>query len=396
MSNKSTEAKISTSSGTSTTTPLSEQYSYLIDAWNKASGVYDTSNANKYTGDVLASYTPEQLSNYKNMYDFANSSGAPAYSNQVASDASKTAKDLTQTGAGYNDTASGIYGMAGGLTQSGAQLTGTGAGAALGSARKLNNFTPTGGTDQNIANAGKYADNPYISGQVDATMRDARRQVSEEALPQIARQASLSGNVGSSKRGIAEGIVERGLAEKGADVSSQLRGAAYNKGIDTSESGRQSDNSSIIQSLLGGGQLGASVGNLGNSQTNSGVAGLNAGTNAGSLGLGYSNASSNASTLGLNANNQGLTQQTGLYGLADTAGTGLQASNQNELDAAKQKAEYGNSTDWSNLSKLYSIIGSNNWGGTTTSNGTQDTTATKTPSTLSTIGQWSNILGSWF
>lgn len=378
-------SKTETSSSSATSKPLDQQFSYLQDAWNKANGIYNATDQNQYGGPVLASYTPEQLGNFQSMLDFAKNSGAPAYSNNVAAGAAGTAQTLGQTGQAQQATASGLYNMGSDIAKGGVDTTGAGVNTALTSANKLQNFTPTGGVDDNIKSAGLYADNPYINGQVDAAMRDSRRAVSEQALPQIARTSSLTGNIGSSKRGISEGIVERGLADKTADVSSTLRGDAYTKGLALSEQGREANNSNIIASLMGGGGLGTAVGSIGNAQTNVGFSGVNSGANLANVGTNAINAGTAAGALGLNANNQGLSQQAGLYDIANAGGTGQQASNQNLLDAQRQLQEYAANGDWNNVAKLYAIIGSNNWGSQTTSNGTTQSDSTKTASPLSMV-----------
>ena len=76
------------------------------------------------------------------------------------------------------------------------------------------------------------------SGQVDAAMRDALRYANEQAIPAIQRQAAAHGNVNANttgQGGIAEGIVQRGLADQAGDISSQLR-ETLKPGASTAES----------------------------------------------------------------------------------------------------------------------------------------------------------------
>jgi hypothetical protein len=218
-----------------------------------------------------------------------------------------------------------------------------GANAATGALRRLGAFTPTGGTQSNIDAANSYADAAANPAAVDAAMRDARRQVSEQALPQVARSAALTGNSMSSKNAITQGIIERGLAEKGADVAATMRQDAFDKGLQLAEGGRQFDNSSILDALKSQGSLGAST-------AASGMAG----------------ADTSVDTLGK------------LFSLAQQGGAGEQAANQANLDNSIGKSD----STWDNLMKYYGIVGGNNWGGTTTGNGT----TTSTPSIWQTVG----------
>jgi hypothetical protein len=96
--------------------------------------------------------------------------------------------------------------------------------SALGTALQgLTNFNPSDPTQANIADAAAYANNPATDGMITAAMRDATRSVSEGQLPQLARSSALSGNTMSSKNALTQGVIARGLADKTADVSSQIR-----------------------------------------------------------------------------------------------------------------------------------------------------------------------------
>jgi hypothetical protein len=387
-------------SGTSQTRPLLEQLQYLQDAWSRAQGTYGQTQGNQYNGDLIARLTNEQANNFRGMYDFANNGGLANsnYSGDVASGAQRVAGNLAGTGAGFTGTANGLYDLGRGLVGSGTDLTNRGAGSAFDTVGALRNYATTGGVGTNISEAARYADNPYLSGQVDAAMRDARRQVSEQALPQIARDAALTGNIGSSKRGLAEGVVQRGLAEKTADVSAGLRGDAYNQGLNLAEQGRQFNNSAILDALRSSGSLAGSLAGLGIGQTGAGTSLINSGTGAGTLGLGFNNASQDATRLGLDANNQQLAQRLGLFGLANDAGAGMQAGNQLALDADRSRTEYSNQNAWDDLARYYSIIGSNNWGGTTnsTQTGTVNQTREASPFTIAggLLGGATGLFGS--
>lgn len=306
MNSRSTQ----TTDSTQSSTPWSVQQPYLTQAWQQASNNLNTSNQNTYKGEQIAQFTPEQLANYRNM-------------------------------AGYNSSAPTT------TANVGTQLATGGANAITQAMGNLQGFTPSGGPQSNIDAAKAYANGLDISGAVDASMRDARRAVSEEALPQIARSSAMTGNQFSNKRAISEGIVERGLAEKTADVSSQLRNDAYQKGLSLAEGGRQFDNNALLDAMKSAGALG-----------------------------------NNAAGTGVNALGNSITQQGGLFDIINQGGAGLRDANQAGLDNERAKAEYGTGSAWDNLNNFWNIVGSNSWGGTQTGQQTQ----TSTPSFWNVVG----------
>lgn len=278
----------------------SYQKPYIEQAFGSAADAFKQTGQNQYVGDLLAKFRPEQLANFQNMLGFANTDQTPNKMGAV-----------------------------------GDALTGAGVPGSTNAISKLGAFSPTGGVDANVANATKYANNPAMDGMVDAAMRDARRSVYEGALPASARSSAMSGNVLSSKRALREGVIERGLAEKTADVSAGLRGDAFDRGLALSESGRQFDNSAVMDAL-------AKSGALAGDATKTGVASID----------------------------QALAQRGSLFDMAGAAGAGLREGDQAVLDAARIGTEYGNQNTWDNLARFYSIIGDKSWGGTQTTAGT--------------------------
>jgi len=79
--------------------------------------------------------------------------------------------------------------------------------------------------------AAQYANNPYMDQMVSAANRDVSRDLYENQMPGIAAYSAGSGMLGSSRRGMAEGIAARGAADRMADTSATLRGAAYGQGL---------------------------------------------------------------------------------------------------------------------------------------------------------------------
>jgi hypothetical protein len=308
---------------TSDLAPWQVQIPYLTEAFKAASGNLDHSNANTYAGPQVAQFTPEQLAIFKSMTGYGgNSTGA--------------------------DTSSSV-----GVTTANA-----GSNALVDALKGLNGFSPTGGTDSNIAAATAYANNPATDGMIDAAMRDARRSVSEGALPQIARNSAATGNTMSSRRAISEGIVERGLADKTADTSANIRGTQFNNGLALAESARKSDNSAILDALKSSAAAGGSA----------------VGTGVGAIG-------------------SGITQQGGLFDLANAGGAGQQAATQTGIDNAKGTAEYANTQAAQNLKNFFDIVGGKFGGSTTTSsNGVQSDTGSQATSAQSATTSLQNVL----
>jgi hypothetical protein len=114
----------------------------------------------------------------------------------------------------------------------GASTSNLGAGAQFGqNAQGIMGQSQIDPTQQIIGNAGSMADNPYMSGMIDATSRDVVRNLNENDLPDLNQSANMSGNTDSSRTGIAQGILQRGAADRVGDIAATLRGGAYNSGL---------------------------------------------------------------------------------------------------------------------------------------------------------------------
>lgn len=310
--------------------PWVGQQGPLLDAFAQAKAL-NSSTQPGYTGDFVAQPTNDQIG----VFQQALRSGS---------------ENLGATGrmVNYGDN----------IAQAGVSQGGQAMGGLFG----LGTADPT---DRMIESAGKFSDNPNISGMVTATMRDANRAVAEQALPGIIQNAAATGNLNSNRRGIAEGIVERGLAEKTADVSANLRGQAYSQGL-----GLAGDNQNRMLEAF------RSAGGLANNATSTGLGAMQGGVQA-----------------GLDATNT-----------ANLASANLTAAHQAPIDNAFQKDQFARELPWSDLQKFYNIIGGNNWGsnssgsssgsstGTSTGNGTSQTT----PSTMQNLGMGAAIMGSLF
>lgn len=291
------------SSSTTDTGPSQFQQPYLQDAFDSAQSNYDASKGTPwYTGELYAGMSDQGKADLQTTRDYALNSGIGT-ANQLSS--------LGTSLIGNYDKANSA----------------------------IDNYTALANGDataSNIAAAGQYADNPYLDAQIDAANRDVSRTLNEQTLPGIDRQASATGNINSSRAGVAAGIAERGAADQMADTAATLRGNAYSQGLTLA----QQDRSNQLSAL--GNVIGAYT-NLAGQGTSALASGAQIGTNA------------------LNTLNQ-----------ADAT---EQADRQGQ-DTADYDAWYGNDTrDSDLLSRYYNIIGSNQWGQYGTQTGTSTTSS---------------------
>ena len=183
---------------------------------------------------------------------------------------------------------SGIYGdylnaLQG--SQSGIQdLWGQGQGA-LGGATDIYKQLASGGMsitpNQINEMAGKFVDSDLLQSQIEAATRDDVRNLTENLIPNIDRQAVASGNMGSSRAGVAQAVAQRGTEERISDTSAAMRGQATQNALNQAM-GIASGN--VQQQLAGVGGMGNSAnqyfsaaGNYGNVMTGTlgQIAGIN-------------------------------------------------------------------------------------------------------------------------
>lgn len=304
------------------TDPWSGQAPYLSQAFSEASSIYNAQKGvmPQYSGEFVATPNAQQQKFNQNTLDFSMGSGANNVNNAMNLGTAGAASGFMGANAGMN----GLFGLAG------KDYTGS-----------------------NISAAGQYADNPYMSGMVDAAMRDSRRQVSEKLMPGIDRTAALSGNLNNTGTDIQRGIVERGLAEKAADVSSQMRGNAWTTGLGISAQ----DNALRQQAMSQAGALGQGL----------------YGTGLGGMGSAMDMAQTNAV-------------------IGQLGSAGISGDRQAILDNEMAKAEYKFNEPWAALQNYWGVVGDKPWG----SEGYSVKKTTSQPSALSTIGSVAGIMGSLF
>ena len=275
--------------------PWSAQQPFLKDAWGDARSLYEAQNGQPgYDGDFTATMSPSQKGILQQYIDY-------------------------YTGEGTN-RADNLYNKS-------VNMTDTGMNGVMNSAASINNFANSDRTGNIISSASRIADNPYVSGMVDASMRDAYRNASENTIPNLYRDAAAGSNLNSSRTALAQGVVERGLAQKTADISSLMRGNAYDTGLKIGAG----NEALTLDALKGAGGLYESLGRT-----------------------------------GLLANDLATGQRDNASDRAQAGSEMLRQGRQLELDNNYEKFRYQEDRPWDLLNRYYNIIGSNNWGKTGT------------------------------
>jgi hypothetical protein len=294
--------------------PWAPQAGALTSAFADAQNAYGTASKAVAPTDFTASFDPSQLATFKSMLGYANGNNTPA------------------------TTAS-----------TGAALQGAGTAATTGALSGLSAFDPTkaNNTQSLIDSANKYVAGQDIDGQVRDAMHTATETARDVTMPGIEQNAALTGNTNSSRTGIADGLVQRGLAEQSTNLGATLRNKAFTDGLGLASNTAQSNNASSLGAIT-------AAASAGNAATNTGV----------------------------NAGSTSIIDQGNLYTLANGGASGLTAAQQAQLNNAQQQYQSNVNAPYAPLNGLMSIIGSQNWGKNTT--GTNTTTTT--PSAFSVIG----------
>ena len=157
--------------------------------------------------------------------------------------------------------------------------------------------------------------NPWLAGTGEAMSRNIIQTLNTQTLPQIASGAVASGQFGSSRQGVSEGLAHTGAAQAIADVNQQLYSNAYGQGLDSMAKAQ-----AIQPSLLQG---------------------LNA-----------------PETSALNLRGAALQQAYGNAGALDSAGRTVQQHLQTSVDRLVQAYNFNNQIPINSISGLASILNS--------------------------------------
>ena len=294
--------------------PWAPQAGALTSAFANAQDAYGKASQAQAPTDFVAQFTPEQLQTFRDTLGYTRSNTTP----------------------GTN-------------AATGTALANAGTAATTGALTGLGEYDPTKANNPAalIDSANKYVAGQNIDAQVNDAMLNARQTARDVTLPQIAQNAANTGNVNSSRRGIAEGMVQRGLAQQATDLGASMRGQAFKDGLSLSSANANANNEAALSAL---------------------TSRLTGGTNA--------------ANAGVNAGSQSIQDKGALTGMADSAGLGLQSSNQAALDNLMKRYQSSVSSPYDALNGLMGIIGTNNWG--SQSSGTS--TVEKNPSAFEVIG----------
>jgi len=99
-----------------------------------------------------------------------------------------------------------------------------------------NNYADLYGMSQQdrLANAQQYAMN-NSQGLVDSAMRDDYRTLTEQTMPGINMGASASGNINSSRAGVADALAQRSYNDRKADVTANIQDKLMDRSINQQE-----------------------------------------------------------------------------------------------------------------------------------------------------------------
>ena len=307
------------------------------------------------TAATMGQYGTGMMNNGFGMMDANANYGSNAQ--DLYANAAANAGNITGYAGNFNDIYNGQQGVAG----SQGNLAGSIQGAAGNFNTLANQQAGVTNQFQGLANQATGTDylgnaNAYASANsqplVDAALRDDRRNLQENTLTGIDMSASGSGNMNSSRAGIAEAVANRGYDDRAADVRAQINS-------DLRQDSLAQANTQFAQGNTALSNVGASIAGTGNQYGNgvnvlnsaSGALGnqgtaLNAAGSAATGGMNtYSNANNALSAAGdfnsqiSGAYNTGMnTAQTG-GSMAMNAGGILNGYDQSQMDADRAQFE---------------------------------------------------------
>lgn len=118
-------------------------------------------------------------------------------------------------------------GSAANMSNLGNQFMG-GAGTAMNTATNIANGAAPQANMMTMDQLNQYQ--PMINQMVDASTRQGMRTYNEQFAPQLNAAAAGSGNLNSSRAGIAQGVAQRGIAENAQNVGANAMNNLFNQG----------------------------------------------------------------------------------------------------------------------------------------------------------------------
>jgi hypothetical protein len=162
-----------------------------------------------------------------------------------------------QTGAlsASNSFNQGLMPSANGAVAAGSAAVG-GLGGYQANANSLYTNAGADRTGSIINSAGQFANNPGLQGQIDSALGDVRKAF-DQNLSGINSDASATGNINSTRAGVVESLARDDAMDRSAQISSQMRGDAWNNGLSLAS---QNMSDQFSQQAGANTQLGNSVG----------------------------------------------------------------------------------------------------------------------------------------
>lgn len=228
-----------TQTTTSQSTPWGPHEVQLRNILNNAGALYNQQQANgiPWPGSQYVGVNPQQLLGQQMTLDWANGP-MQALSNQGYQLGTNLQNQGALSANNAQNWANGGFNQGTALTNNAVNSIAAygqqGMGAGASGINALMDAYQRAGEDRTgaiVQAANEYANNPVINGAIDAASRDVTRNLQENELTSLNRQASLGGNLNSSRAGAAQAIAERGAADRIADISSTMRSQAYQQGL---------------------------------------------------------------------------------------------------------------------------------------------------------------------
>ena len=349
------------------------------------------------------------FNNANNLYDQQNSQGAPNYDTYQSLNGNQqnALSSMLQNSTGQNDAGNAIMqagtGVVGALGSGQSALNQASGNAASGAAGNFDHGTTsvssllsglaggnantaqsalssalglagTNATAQNAVDAANYANSSGVQNAIKDTLAQSNDLYQRTALPSLNAAAQAGGNLNSSRAGAAQAVSDGLQENRNAATASNMWNNAYQQGLSTAESARQSNLSGLLSSAgtaLNGLNLSLAGQNAANDQTNANNStALNWNSQLNSAGNGLVNAGQTGASIA--STGQDVSDQATKNAL--TAGTVQQTDAQSAADAKLNNELQQKQYYWSLLNNLYGIEGANNWGQRSNSTTTEKST----------------------
>lgn len=236
------ESQTQTTQNPFETNPWAPQQEYLTKGFAAGGAALDDALAiNAGVTDWTADMTAQQ----KGLLDSTVRAGQAVQPG--ANDLQRTGFAMAENGTNYARNSNTMFNEAGNIDQTGLNTYNKNANSMYAQA----GVNPT---DQIVSDASKYAENPYMQGQIDAALYDVNKTLATD-IGGINAAASGSGNINSTRAGTMEAQAMADASAQAAAISSGMRGDAYSQGLAMSQQTNQNmmDNQFRANEAVGAG-----------------------------------------------------------------------------------------------------------------------------------------------